>query len=46
LTYTSIEQANAIYGAVSVATGLANPRDCPTAFGDLKGLVTVRKAWS
>jgi hypothetical protein len=46
LTYVALEQANAAYGAFSVATGLANPRDCPSAFGDLRGLVAVRKAWS
>jgi hypothetical protein len=46
LTYVALEQANAVYGALSVATGLANPKDCPSAFGDLRGLVTVRKAWS
>lgn len=46
LTYVSLEQANAVYGIVSIATGLANPRDCPSMFGDLKELVSVRKAWS
>lgn len=46
LTYAALEEANAAYGVVSVATGLASPRDCPSAFGDLKELVTVRKAWS
>jgi hypothetical protein len=46
LTYIALEQANAAYGALSVATGLAKPRDCPSAFGDLRELVTVRKAWS
>jgi hypothetical protein len=46
LTYVSMEQANAAYGVVSVATGLATPRECPSAFGDLRGLVSVRRAWS
>jgi hypothetical protein len=46
LAYTGLEMANAAYGVVSVATGLSNPRDCPSAFGDLKGLVSVREAWS
>jgi hypothetical protein len=46
LTCAALEQANAIYGVVSVATGLANPRDCPSAFGNLRELVTVRNAWS
>lgn len=46
LTYAALEQANAAYGALSVATGLANPRDCPSASGDLNKLFTVRNAWS
>jgi len=46
LTYSVMEEANAAYGVLGVATGLANPRDCPSAFGDLKNLVSVRKAWS
>jgi hypothetical protein len=46
LTYVALEQANAMYGVVSVATGFARPRDCPSAFGDLRELVTVRNAWS
>jgi hypothetical protein len=46
LTYVAVEEANAAYGAFSVAIGLANPRDCPSAFGDLRNLVTVRNAWS
>ncbi|KAH7075826.1 membrane bound O-acyl transferase family-domain-containing protein [Paraphoma chrysanthemicola] len=46
LTYVSMEHANAAYGVVSVATGLARPKDCPSLFGDLKGLWSVRKAWS
>lgn len=46
LTYVGLEEVHALYAVISVASGLANPRDCPGAFGDLKGLVTVRKAWS
>jgi hypothetical protein len=46
LSYAAIEQANAAYGAMAVATGLATPRNCPSVFGDLKELVTLRKAWS
>jgi hypothetical protein len=46
LTYFALEQANAAYGALSVAFGFANPRDCPSAFGDLRGLYTLRNAWS
>jgi hypothetical protein len=46
LTFVALEQANAIYGAVGVATGLARPRDCPNAFGNVRELFTVRNAWS
>jgi hypothetical protein len=46
LTYASVEMLNAGYGVVSVATGLASPRECPSAFGDLKGFWGVRNAWS
>lgn len=33
-------------GLVSVALGLANPRDCPSGFGYLRDLWSVRQAWS
>ncbi|KAH6618760.1 membrane bound O-acyl transferase family-domain-containing protein [Boeremia exigua] len=46
LTYTSLELMNTLYGIVSVATGLAAPMNCPSMFGDLKGLYSVRRAWS
>jgi hypothetical protein len=46
LGFVSLEMGNALCGAVSVATGLVNPRDCPSQFGDWKDLVSVRKAWS
>ena len=46
LAYTGLEMANAAYGVVSVAFGLAKPCECPSAFGDLKKLVSVREAWS
>ncbi|PSN63634.1 hypothetical protein BS50DRAFT_557722 [Corynespora cassiicola Philippines] len=46
LCYVSLEFAMAMYGAVSVALGFANPRDCPSAFGDLKEAYTVRNCWS
>jgi hypothetical protein len=46
LTYAAIEQSNAAYGAVAVATGFASPRDCPSMFGDLRDMVTLRKAWA
>ncbi|KAF2740966.1 hypothetical protein EJ04DRAFT_111521 [Polyplosphaeria fusca] len=45
ITYGSLEMFNAAYGAVAVLSGLANPRDCPSSFGDLRGMYTVRKAW-
>ncbi|KAJ8106496.1 hypothetical protein OPT61_g9497 [Boeremia exigua] len=46
LTYVSVEFANTLYGIASVATGLAVPMDCPSMFGDLKELYSVRRAWS
>jgi hypothetical protein len=46
LTCVSMEFANALYGTIFVATGLANPRDCPPMFGSLSHLYSVRQAWS
>jgi hypothetical protein len=46
LTCVSMEFANAAYGTLSVATGLAHPRDCPPMFGSLSDLYSVRMAWS
>lgn len=46
LTYVSLELYNTVVGVVSVACGLARPEECPSAFGDLKGLWSVRRAWS
>lgn len=46
LTYVSMELMNTLYGIVSVAVGLAEPMDCPSMFGDLYGLWSVRRAWS
>ncbi|ORY07911.1 membrane bound O-acyl transferase family-domain-containing protein [Clohesyomyces aquaticus] len=46
ITYTSLELFNSLYAVASVVFGFANPRDCPTLFGDLQEMYTVRKAWS
>ncbi|KAF2787150.1 hypothetical protein K505DRAFT_329868 [Melanomma pulvis-pyrius CBS 109.77] len=46
LTYTVLELYNVVYGIVSVLSGLANPRDCPSLFTDLRGMYTVRNSWS
>lgn len=46
LTYVSLELYNTLAGIVSVALGLAKPSECPSMFGDLKGLWSVRRAWS
>jgi hypothetical protein len=46
LTCVSMEFANAAYGTLSVATGLAHPRDCPPMFGSVSDLYSVRRAWS
>ena len=45
-TYANLEMANVAYGIVTVLLGLASPTDCPSAFGDLKEMYTVRKSWS
>jgi hypothetical protein len=44
--YASLEMANSMYGVVSVLLNRATPQECPSAFGDLRDLVTVRKAWA
>ena len=46
LTYVSLELMSTMYGIVSVASGLARPVDCPSMFGDLRELWSVRQAWS
>lgn len=46
VTYTGLETMSSATSIVSVALGLANPRDCPRMFGDLKGMYSVRNAWS
>ncbi|KAF2872957.1 membrane bound O-acyl transferase family-domain-containing protein [Massariosphaeria phaeospora] len=46
LTYVVLELYNLFYGIAAVATGLSNPRDCPSMFGDLAEMVTIRKCWS
>lgn len=46
MTYVTLEFTNSLVGVMSVATGLANPTDCPSAFGNFKGLISVRNAWS
>ncbi|KAF1851785.1 uncharacterized protein K460DRAFT_41305 [Cucurbitaria berberidis CBS 394.84] len=46
MTCVSMEMLNSAYGAVSVATGLANPRDCPSTFGDVRKMTSVRNTFS
>ena len=46
LTYVCLELYNTSAGIASVALGLAKPSECPSAFGDLRGLWSVRQAWS
>lgn len=46
ITYASLELFNTLYGIVAVLLGFAIPRDCPSSFGDLKKLYSVRNAWS
>ncbi|KAF2712566.1 hypothetical protein K504DRAFT_426988 [Pleomassaria siparia CBS 279.74] len=45
ITYGILELSNTLYGIVSVASGFANPRECPSLFGSLWGMYTVRKSW-
>jgi hypothetical protein len=42
----SLETMHTCYGIFSVMVGLANPRDCPSGFGRLRDLWSVRQAWS
>jgi hypothetical protein len=46
ITYSTMELLNAFFGVAAVLFGFANPRDCPSSFGDIKETYTVRKAWS
>jgi hypothetical protein len=46
ITYASLEGMVSLYNVIGVILGLANPRDCPSLFGDMQGMVSVRKAWS
>jgi hypothetical protein len=46
ITYSSLELFNTACGVVAVLLNLATPQDCPSAFGDLKEMYTVRKCWS
>ncbi|KAG9185169.1 hypothetical protein G6011_07713 [Alternaria panax] len=39
LTMVTMEMANSVFGVVSVATHLANPRDCPFSIRQVKRLV-------
>lgn len=46
ITYTGLESMYSAICVLSVALGLASPRDCPRMFGELRGLWSVRNAWS
>ncbi|KAF2190399.1 hypothetical protein K469DRAFT_623462 [Zopfia rhizophila CBS 207.26] len=46
ITYTSLEMLNCVYGILAVLLYFASPRDCPSMFGDLREMYTVRKSWS
>jgi hypothetical protein len=41
-----MEFANCVYSFLAVSLGLAPPRDCPSMFGSIKDLHSVRRAWS
>lgn len=46
IAYSNMELLNAAYGVAAIIFGFANPRDCPSSFGDLKEMYTIRRAWS
>lgn len=46
LFFLGLELISVVYSIVSVMFGLANPRDCPSAFGYLRDLWSMRQAWS
>ncbi|KAH9874969.1 hypothetical protein J1614_004457 [Plenodomus biglobosus] len=46
ITYVSLEFAGGAFSVVCVATGLSRPSDCPSPFGHVKDLYSLRKAWS
>ncbi|EUC28107.1 hypothetical protein COCCADRAFT_110011 [Bipolaris zeicola 26-R-13] len=46
ITRCTLAVCFAISGIFAVALGLANPRDCPSAFGLVRDLWSVRQAWS
>lgn len=46
MAWVNLEMAHTAYGILSVALCLANPRDCPSGFGYLRDLWSVRQAWS
>ncbi|USP80666.1 uncharacterized protein yc1106_07940 [Curvularia clavata] len=46
MTWVNLEIGHTAYGILCVALGLANPRDCPSGFGYLRDLWSVRQAWS
>ncbi|KAL6162273.1 hypothetical protein ACJQWK_11215 [Exserohilum turcicum] len=46
ICFVNLEIMHTLYAIISVSSGLANPRDCPSGFGRLRDLWSVRQAWS
>lgn len=46
IVYVGVEMANVVYGILAVLLGFAAPRECPSLFGDLKKMYTLRNCWS
>ncbi|KAI8934919.1 hypothetical protein NX059_008588 [Plenodomus lindquistii] len=46
ISYVNLEMTASAFNLICVVTGLSPPRDCPTTFGHVRDLYTLRKAWS
>ncbi|KAF2499684.1 hypothetical protein BU16DRAFT_524141 [Lophium mytilinum] len=46
ITYYTLEFINCVNAVVFVSLHLARPSECPSLFGDLREMYTLRKAWS
>ncbi|KAH7556534.1 hypothetical protein J3E72DRAFT_383847 [Bipolaris maydis] len=46
MTRCTLAVCFALTGIIAVALGFANPRDCPSGFGHVRDLWSVRQAWS
>ncbi|EMD64284.1 hypothetical protein COCSADRAFT_89894 [Bipolaris sorokiniana ND90Pr] len=46
ITWSTLSICFALNSILAVALGFANPRDCPSGFGHVRDLWSVRQAWS